>query len=116
MAWQAFFDRGGISRLYQQTPHITDMNGLGLIVYPAERNTKVGSGSKNDLRHGLAVRLECDGKPTFNPEGLFSGGKPTFSPERRQCGGFRPFKRSGLNSRFVPEGDIAGQWVLARCG
>jgi len=23
-------------------------------------------------------------------------------PERRQFGGFRPFKRSGLNSRFVP--------------
>ncbi len=26
--------------------------------------------------------------------------------ERRQCGGFRPFKRSGLNSRFVPFPDI----------
>ena len=26
--------------------------------------------------------------------------------DRRQYGGFRPFKRSGLNSRFVPIGDI----------
>ena len=30
------------------------------------------------------------------------GDKQTFSPERRQCGGFRPFIRPGLNSRFVP--------------
>ncbi len=36
-------------------------------------------GSKNDLRHGLAVRLECDGKPTFNPEGRLSAvSRPIF--------------------------------------
>ena len=34
--------------------------------------------------------------------GLHCGAKLTFDPERRQCGGFRAFKRSGLNSRFVP--------------
>ncbi len=32
--------------------------------------------------------------------------EPTFSPERRQCGGFRPFIRPGLNSRFVPKDDL----------
>ena len=52
-----------------------------------------GSGSNCDLQQRLALRLECDGEPTFGPE-------------RRQFGGFRPFKRSGLNSRFVPEADI----------
>jgi len=56
---------------------------------------KVGLGSKNDLRHGLAVRLECDGKPTFNPEGRLSGGEQTYF-------------RQVLNFGFVPIGDILG--------
>ena len=30
----------------------------------------------------------------------------TFRIGSRKCGGFRPFKRSGPNSRFVPTGDI----------
>ncbi len=34
-------------------------------------------------------------------------GYPTFGPQCRQWDGFRPFKRSGLNSRFVPTRDIA---------
>jgi hypothetical protein len=33
-------------------------------------------------------------------------GAGAYTPERRQCGGLRPFKRSGLNSRFVPKADI----------
>ncbi len=49
--------------------------------------------------HGGLDRLELrDNVPVPEP----GGDEPTFSPERRQCGGFRPFKRSGLTSRFVP--------------
>jgi hypothetical protein len=38
--------------------------------------------------------------------GALRGPEPTFGRERLQCGGFRPSKRSGQNSRFVPKGDI----------
>jgi hypothetical protein len=32
MAWQTLFDRGGISRHYQQNRHIAEMHGLGFSV------------------------------------------------------------------------------------
>ncbi len=50
---------------------------------------KVGFGSEVRIRDG-------------SDSGLVTVAEPTLSPERRQCGGSRPFKRSGLNSRFVP--------------
>ena len=56
--------------------------------------------------------MQCTQTATWSEcEGLAlavinSNAEPTFGPERRQCGGFRPFKRSGLNSRFVPSPDI----------
>ncbi len=47
-------------------------------------------------------------RPSEGLTGALCGvGRPTFEAERRQCGGFRPFKRSGLNTRFVPQADIA---------
>ena len=35
------------------------------------------SGSNYDLRHRLALRLECDGEPTFGPERRLCGGDRT---------------------------------------
>ena len=56
---------------------------------------KVRVGSNYDLRHRLVSRLECDGEPTFGPEGRLSGGEQTYF-------------RQVLNFAFVPIGDIHG--------
>ena len=60
----------------------------------SRRPANGGLGSNYDLRHPLELGLEFSGEPTFGTE-------------LRQYGGFRPFKLSGLNTRFVPETDVA---------
>ena len=43
----------------------------------ASSATNVRVGSNCDLRHRLALRLECDGEPTFGPERRLCGGDRT---------------------------------------
>ena len=51
---------------------------------------------------GSTIRAQRPSEP-----GLECTAESTFGTERRQCGGFRAFQRSGLNSRFVPKADVA---------
>ncbi len=44
-------------------------------------NVRVGSNC--DLRHRLALRLECDGEPTFTPERRLGSGTPQYQMPRQ---------------------------------
>ena len=61
--------------------------------YRFSRTRYVRVGSNCDLQHRLALRLECDGEPTF-------------SPERRLSGGEQTYFRQVLKVRVVPKDDI----------
>jgi hypothetical protein len=53
----------------------------------------VSNGSNCDLRHPLALRLECADEPTFRPE-------------RQLCAGGQSLNPCPSNVGFVPRGDL----------
>ena len=58
---------------FEAIPRRSPRGARGLLRAGPSNMPKVGLGSKSDLPHPSALRLEC-------------GGKQTFSPEYRQCG------------------------------
>ena len=69
-------------------------------------------------KYAFPAALNWVGLPAMNrpstPVGGASAMRRQPDARGRQCGGFRPFKRSGLNSRFVPIGDIQTRFIIAR--
>ncbi len=63
--------------------------------------SKVRVGSNCDLRHRLALRLECDGEPTFTPERRLGSDTPRRQPSPAAYNSAR-LDRRNLQMRGIP--------------